>query len=135
MRFEDLPDHVVAQSKRLLLDTLAVAWAGSGAEGVEPVRQFVIDQGGRPDSQIWGSDRRVPSPAAAWLNGLCASALDFDSVHDEATMHPDIVTVPALLALADCTPMSGRDFIAAHVAGNEMLVRLGLAAEKIPAGS
>src|ERR1700729_747708 len=97
--FEDLPEAVVAQSKRLLLDTLAVAWAGAGAQGVDAVSRFVIGQGGRPDSRIWGRDERVPAPAAAWINGLCASALDFDSVHDEATMHPDIVMVPALLAL------------------------------------
>jgi hypothetical protein len=31
--------------------------------------------------------------------------------------HPDIVMVPALLALADIVPISGRQFIAAHVAG------------------
>jgi 2-methylcitrate dehydratase PrpD len=130
--FEDLPEAVVAQSKRLLLDTLAVAWAGAGAQGVDAVRQFVTDQGGRPDSRVWGREERVPSPAAAWINGLCASALDFDSVHDEATMHPDIVMVPALLALADIVPMSGRQFIAAHVAGNEMMVRLGLAAGRNP---
>lgn len=132
LRFEDLPEAVVAQSKRLLLDTLAVAWAGAGAQGVDAVRRFVTGQGGRPDSRIWGRDERVPAPAAAWINGLCASALDFDSVHDEATMHPDIVMVPALLALADIVPMSGRQFIAAHVAGNEMMVRLGLAAGRNP---
>jgi 2-methylcitrate dehydratase PrpD len=40
--------------------------------------------------------------------------------------------VPALLALADIVPMSGRQFIAAHVAGDEMMVRLGLAAGKNP---
>jgi 2-methylcitrate dehydratase PrpD len=132
LRFEDLPEGAVAQSKRLLLDTLAVAWAGAGAEGVDAVRRFVTDQGGRRDSCIWGREDRVPSPAAAWVNGLFASALDFDSVHDEATMHPDIVTVPALLALADVVPMSGRDFIAAHVAADELMVRLGLAAGKNP---
>jgi 2-methylcitrate dehydratase PrpD len=132
LRFEDIPDDVVSQSKRLLLDTLAVAWAGAGAEGVDAVRRFVTDQGGKSDSRIWGWGDRVPAPSAAWLNGLCASALDFDSVHDEATMHPDIVMIPALLALADLVPISGRDFITAHVVGNEILVRLGLAAGKNP---
>jgi 2-methylcitrate dehydratase PrpD len=132
LRFEDIPQAIVAQSKRLLLDTLAVAWAGAGAQGVDAVRRFVTEQGGRPDSRIWGREERVPAPAAAWINGLRAAALDFDSVHDEATMHPDIVMVPVLLALADIVPMSGRQFIAAHVAGNELMVRLGLAAGRNP---
>lgn len=34
--------------------------------------------------------------------------------------HPDIVMVPALLALADVVPISGRQFIAAYVVGDEI---------------
>lgn len=37
LRYEDLPPAAVAQIKRLLLDTLAVAWAGTGATGIEAV--------------------------------------------------------------------------------------------------
>jgi 2-methylcitrate dehydratase PrpD len=132
LRFEDLPEQAVRQSKRLVIDTLAAAWAGAGAVGVDAVRRFVVEQGGKPVSRLWGGGERVPAPSAAWFNGLSAAALDFDSVHDEATMHPDIIMVPALVALADLVPMSGRDFITAHVAGDELMVRLGLAAGPHP---
>jgi 2-methylcitrate dehydratase PrpD len=132
LRFEDIPEQAVGQSKRLVVDTLAAAWAGAGAVGVDAVRRFVVEQGGKPVSRLWGSGERVPAPSAAWFNGLSSAALDFDSVHDEATMHPDIIMVPALMALADLVPMSGRDFITAHVAGDELMIRLGLAAGRHP---
>lgn len=132
LRFEDIPEQAKRQSKKLLIDTLAAAWAGAGAVGVDAVRRFVVDQGGKPASRLWGSEQRVPAPSAAWFNGLSSAALDFDSVHDEATMHPDIIMVPALMALADLVPMSGRDFITAHVAGDELMVRLGCAAGPNP---
>lgn len=132
LRFQDIPEEAVGQSKKLLIDTLGTAWAGLDAVGIDTVRKFVVEQGGRPVSVLWGSDQRVPAPAAAWFNGLSSAALDFDSVHDEATVHPDIIMVPALMALADLAPISGRDFITAHVAGDELMVRLGLAAGRHP---
>jgi 2-methylcitrate dehydratase PrpD len=132
LRFENIPAQAVSQSKRLVIDTLAAAWAGAGAVGVDAVRRFVVEQGGEPVSRLWGSEQRVTAPSAAWFNGLMSAALDFDSVHDEATMHPDIIMVPALMALADLVPLSGRDFIAAHIAGDELMVRLGHAAGPHP---
>lgn len=132
LEFEDLPESVVTASKRLLLDVLAVAWAGSAASGVESVLDLIFRQGGSPESSVWTDGGRVPAASAALANGLLAAALDFDSVHDEATIHPDIVMVPALLALAERGGASGRDFIVAHAAGNEMAVRLGLAVTEHP---
>jgi 2-methylcitrate dehydratase PrpD len=129
---ESLPDSAVRAARRLLLDTLAVAWAGAGAQGVRPVLDMLAAQGGAAESRLWVSGLALPAPAAALANGLCASALDFDSVHGLATVHPDIVLVPALLALAERGGCSGREFLAAYVAGSEMLVRLGMAVERHP---
>jgi 2-methylcitrate dehydratase PrpD len=132
LRYEDLPPQAVTRAKRLLLDTLAVAWAGSGAEGIAGLHALALRQGGAPDSGLWALGGRVPAPQAAFVNGAMAAALDFDSVHDEATVHSDIVIVPAVLAVAEQDTLSGREFLAAYVAGDEMLVRLGLAIQSHP---
>jgi 2-methylcitrate dehydratase PrpD len=132
LRIEDIPAQAVACAKRTLLDTLAVAWAGSAATGVAPVLEMLAGQGGARETSLWTDEVRLPAASAAFGNGLLASALDFDSVHDEATIHPDIVLVPALLALAERGGFAGREFIAAHVAGSEMAVRLGLAVQSHP---
>ena len=132
LRYEELPDAVVVRAKRLLLDTLAVAWAGSGADGIAGLHGLVTRQGGAPDSRLWAYGESVPAPQAAFLNGAMAAALDFDSVHDVATVHADSVVVPAVLAVAEQNALSGKEFLAAYVAGDEMLVRLGLAIETHP---
>ena len=132
LRYEDLPAPVVARAKRLLLDTLAVAWAGSGTEGIAALQALATRQGGTPESRIWTSSDSVPATQAAFTNGAMAAALDFDSVHDEATVHADIVIVPAVLAVAEQQGLGGKDFIAAYVAGDELLLRLGLAIQSHP---
>lgn len=132
LRYEDLPTPVVERAKRLLLDTLAVAWAGSGVDGIAAVHGLVLRQGGAACSSLWALGGTVPAPQAAFLNGAMAAALDFDSVHDEATVHADIVVVPAALAVAEQNALDGREFLAAYVAGDEILVRLGLAIETHP---
>jgi 2-methylcitrate dehydratase PrpD len=132
LRYEDLPAPAVTAAKRLLLDTLAVAWAGSDAEGIAPLRAFALAQGGAGESRLWVHGERVPAPQAALVNGAMAAALDFDSVHDVATVHADIVMAPALLALAERGALNGKELITAYVAGDELLVRLGLGIKTHP---
>jgi len=132
LRFENLPATTVAMAKRQVLDTLAVAWAGTRADSVEPLRKLIVRSGGVPEASVWCFGDRLPATQAAFLNGMLASALDYDSLHDRATVHPDAITLPALLALADARGASGRDVITALVAGNELMVRLGLAARSHP---
>ncbi len=132
LRYEDLPPDVVARAKVLLRDTLAVGWAGSGAEGIDRLHDLVRAQGGAAESIVWSFGGRVPATQAAVLNGAMAAALDYDSVHDVAGAHSDVVVIPAVLALAERGRLSGREFIAAYAAGSEVQVRLTLALQPRP---
>ncbi len=132
LRYEDLPPDVVARAKVLLRDTLAVGWAGSGAEGIDRLHDLVRAQGGAAESIVWSFGGRVPATQAAFLNGAMAAALDYDSVHDVAGAHSDVVVIPAVLALAERGRLSGREFIAAYAAGSEVQVRLTLALQPRP---
>lgn len=124
LQYSDLNAELIRDAKRYLLDALAVAWAGSRAIGTEAVHAWVTAQGGKDESRVWLTNEYLPATAAAFINGIYAAALDFDSVHDQATSHPDIVIIPALMALADRQPMHGKDFLTAYIAGAEMHVRL-----------
>ena len=128
LRFEDLPEKTVAAAKMRLLDTLAVAWAGSDAEGIGPMRDILIAQGGRPDSNVLGFGDKLPAGSAVMLNSAMGAALDFDGLHEAAGVHTDIVVVPAVLALAERQNASGKEVLTAICAGEEILVRLGLSA-------
>jgi 2-methylcitrate dehydratase PrpD len=127
MRSESLPSAVVASAKLLILDTIAVAWAAQSASGMLGIRELTLADGGAELSTLWGSGERVPPGAAAFCNGSLASALDFDSLHAGGGVHADAVVVPAAFAVGEQARVSGREFIAAYVAGAELTIRLGLA--------
>jgi 2-methylcitrate dehydratase PrpD len=76
---------------------------------------------------VIGDDRRYAPPAAALINGTLAHSLDFDDTHARASLHSSAPIVPAALAAAEMVGASGKDFIAAVIAGYEVQIRLGLA--------
>ncbi len=132
LRYEDLPAPVVEGAKRLLLDTLSVGWAGSACPGIAELHAHAAAKGGAAEAGAWAFGGRLPATQAAFVNGAMAAALDFDTVHDLAGSHSDIVVLPAVLALAERERLSGREFLAAYAAGSEVLVRLSLALSARP---
>jgi 2-methylcitrate dehydratase PrpD len=125
--YDRLPPDVVTATKRRILDTVGVAWAGSTAPGCEAALGTVLAEGANGTSTIWASGDRAGCRGAAFVNGMHAAALDFDSVYERGSVHPDIVTIPAAWAVAEQVGADGRDFIAAVAVGNEIACRLGAA--------
>ena len=74
-----------------------------------------------------GDARNYAPTAAALINGTLAHSLDFDDTHAEASLHSSAPIVPAALAAAELSGSSGKDLIAAVVAGYEVQIRLSLA--------
>ena len=128
IRFQDLPPEVVKVTKDQVLDFFGVALGGSPEAGVAEMRDLVLEWGGAPQSSIlrWGD--KVPTPNAAQVNATMAHALDFDDVHEDAIMHPGVVTIPTALAMAEYVGgVSGREFITAVALGTDFICRCGLA--------
>lgn len=111
--------------KRLLLDTLACAWAGSVAPGLPELRRGMRGPGS--EASLWGIDGRTNEADAAFLNGASAAALDYDSLHLDAVVHGEIVLLPALLAVAQRERLDGRRFLAQLTAAADLICRLGRA--------
>jgi 2-methylcitrate dehydratase PrpD len=127
LKYEDLPENVVNQAKRCIIDTLAVMTAGSSAEGIPLMVDFVKDKGGKPESTIPFYGIRVPASEAGLATGPMARALDFGDYHEEA-LHSSEYTLPALLAALGLRPrVTGKELITAFVAGQEVLIRIGIA--------
>lgn len=123
--YDDLPAPAIDAAKWFLLDTIGVAWAGTGAPGADALRRTVLaDRAGGDCTEI-ASDRRLPPTSAALLNGMYAGALDFDGVYEKGSVHPDIVTLPAALAIAEQQHASGRDLLTALALGNDISCRSG----------
>jgi 2-methylcitrate dehydratase PrpD len=124
MHFEQLPADAVHWAKVGILDTVGVALAGSTDPGTRIVARSLASAGG--PSLVFGSTARVGALDAALINGTAAHALDFDDCNNTLGGHPSVPILPALFALADEHGASGRDFIAAYVAGFETECKIAL---------
>jgi 2-methylcitrate dehydratase PrpD len=130
LRYEDLPQAVVDQACRILVDTVGCAisaWAEDPAKAriaLEIARLYGSDNG----ASVIGIAGVKSQPAfAALANGILVNAADNDDTHKRALLHTGSVVVPPALALAQTERLSGRDLILALVAGYEVAVRVGMA--------
>ena len=129
VRFDRLPEPAIAAAKIWILDTLGVGIAGSSAAGMDAVRAAAGTWGNGDEATVWGTSQRVPAPTAAFVNGTQVHNQEFDCLHEGAVVHAMATLLPALLAMAEREGgVSGRDLIAAVVAGIDIAANLGLAA-------
>ncbi len=125
IRFDSLPPDVVFLARQCLLDWLGVTLGGANEPLTRILRDEALEQGGRPMATLIGTGEKVATLQAALVNGAASHALDFDDVHLVMSGHPSVPVIPAVLALGEERGASGRDFIAAFVAGFEMECRVG----------
>ena len=125
LRFEALPAEAVHGAKVGILDTVGVTLAGA-REDCARIVDGIAARGAAGPSLIFGGNRRIPALEAALVNGTASHALDFDDCNNTLGGHPSAPILPALFALADETGASGRDFIAAYVAGFETECKIAL---------
>jgi 2-methylcitrate dehydratase PrpD len=123
----DLPDEVVNESRRCLLDFLGVAIGAVDEPAVTIARRLVRTLGGEPQTRSLGTDVRLRVTDAALVNGIAAHALDFDDTHVPTILHPTTPLYAASLGLADWLRRPGRDVLAAHAVGYEVAARASVA--------
>ncbi|MCW3837010.1 MmgE/PrpD family protein [Sphingomonas canadensis] len=129
-RFADLPDAVLAVTRRQLADTVAVGIAGRHEDGVRQLRDLAAETGGRGESVLWGSGLRVPAQDAARVNAAMAHALEFDDTFGRGFLHPAVITFPAALAVADMAGgIDGREFLAAATLAIDAACRIALSSQ------
>lgn len=124
LRLEDIPAEAIEVTRHCLLDWLAVTVAGANEEVVALLAAEVTEDGGRRATLI-GRRERAGVVDAAYVNGTASHVLDFDDVHMGMLGHPSAPVFPALLALAEETPLDGATFLRAAVCGLESEMRLG----------
>ncbi len=126
LRFEDLPDEVIARAKLVLLDSIGVIAAGMQ----EPeMAALVVRLGARRAGKAAaiGAGQVLDARDAALVNGTAGTMLELDEGNQYARGHPAIHVVPALLALAAESDVSGPDLITALALGYEIGARIGIA--------
>lgn len=122
-RFEDLPPRVVERTKIHILDLLSAGHFGTTARWSRIVLDHVLEQGSKPECSVFGTDRRVSLPAAAYANAAAAGALELEHVGHSA--HASGTVIPPALATAERDHRSGRDLLLAITLGYEVVSRIG----------
>ena len=126
LQFDDIPPPVLRRAEDLLLDWLASALAGKGARPVQTIEWFASQMGPQTGPSEVLISRRATSPLfAAMVNAASSHFAEQDDVHNGSVFHPAAVVFPAALAVAQSIGASGREFLAAVVAGYEVGIRIG----------
>jgi len=125
LTFKELPPEAIHWAKIGVLDTVGVTLAGSREECTRIV-EGIATRGVTGPSLIFGVNRRTAPLEAALVNGTASHALDFDDMNNTLGGHPSAPILPGLFALADDIGASGRDFLAAYIAGFETESKVGM---------
>ena len=131
LRYDDIPAPVIAITKACIIDTVAVALFGSGLPWSRSVEEFSRHVGSGGKSTILSPAlRRVSAPAAALANGTFAHSFEFDNLRQPSIgVHPGSTATVGALAVAEEHGATGRELLTALIAGNECMLRTGLAAK------
>src|SRR4051795_927199 len=125
--YDALPEPVRAWARQCVLDYYGVALAGAD----DPLAKILLDElaeaGGAAQASIIGHRVKLPALSAALVNGAIGHALDYDDVNLAMPGHPSVAILPGLVALAEQRNSTGREVVAAFVAGYETACRIGMA--------
>src|SRR5512137_1788724 len=126
LRFDDIPAPVVRRAEDLMLDWLASALAGAKARQVLAVERFALAMGPKEGpSQVLVARRSTSPYFAAMVNAAASHVVEQDDVHNSSVFHPATVVFPPALAAAQAERSSGKELLAAAVAGYEVGIRVG----------
>ena len=124
MRWEDLDSEVQAKLKAHVLDVVGVICAGLGTEHGLAAERGARAWGSDAQSTVVGRGTKLPASSAAFVNAFHARAHTYDDTYEEGPTHPGCSAVSAALACAELAQASGRDFLAAVLAGYEVTTRV-----------
>src|SRR5262245_1029578 len=113
----------------VLADCLPVIAAGMQVEEMKALVAAHLDQAAPGSAWVIGTGRRAAALDAALLNGTAGTWLELDEGNLFAKGHPGIQVVPAAVAVAQESAVSGADLLLAVALGYEVSSRISRAAK------
>jgi 2-methylcitrate dehydratase len=122
-RFEDLPEVVVHETKRRLIDALGCALGARGADAPRAAERVASRTAAKPAATTLFGTRTSPD-MAAFVNGILIRCLDFNDTYlSKEPAHPSD-NLAAVLAAGDVSGSTGSELISAAVLAYEVQCRL-----------
>jgi 2-methylcitrate dehydratase len=125
LSFEALPDEVVHQAKRLLIDTVGCALGGYWSEPARIARDLAATVRSSEPVTVIGNGERTSPDLGTFANGVMIRFLDFNDGYTSTgeSGHPSD-SIAAVLSTAELRRRSGKDAIAAIVVAYEVFCRV-----------
>jgi 2-methylcitrate dehydratase PrpD len=125
LRFEDIPERVVAKAKLQLLSMVAAVYSGFPTRAARAIREVALGSRAHGRATVLPMGDRTSVTMAVMANAAASMALDYDDyLFMGHTGHSAV-----LASLANCEELgrTGADLLRAQIAANEASGRLGAA--------
>jgi 2-methylcitrate dehydratase PrpD len=127
LRFEDIPEPVVEKAKANLAHHIGVALLAAGSErGGRAVELAMELSGAGGACSIIGDRRRADPLEAVFANAMLMGHNGLDDFQLPPGVHSGIVVWPVALTVGETRRVSGRELLAAAVAGYDVMTVLCL---------
>ena len=117
--YKNLGEPAIEAARRLVLDGIAIAIAGTEEEAIHILAAHHREQGGAGHATAIGNGFRLNTVSASVLNGAAMHVLDFEPMWSPAN-HALSTTLAGVLALAEAQGATGREVLTALIKGVEM---------------
>lgn len=124
LTYEDLPKEVIEHAKRAILNILGCALGSANASSRRKALAALLpgapeERGASGAVTIWGRPERTNLEDGVIINGIAATAADYDDTHLETVIHVACTAIAAILPFAEAHHLSGKEVILAFVVAVE----------------
>lgn len=128
LKYEEIPEKVAQRAKNMVMQTIGVSLGTKGLPLAEKAVTIGKSCGvGEPQATLWMDGSKVSMTSAAFCNSTLADALDWEDC--SWTGHPSASVIPCAWAAAEGYHKSGKELLAAVVAGYEVYQRVAMAVQ------
>ena len=122
-----IPAAIRAQARLHMLDSVGIALAASGFAYAPKACAGLAALGGGEYTVI-GMRARLALRDSVMMNGMLVHGLEYDDTAIRGRIHPSAFAVPCALGAGQFAGATGKDVLAAYIAGVECAIRIGMAA-------
>ena len=119
--WDDAVDH---EARRTFLNWLGCAVGAARHAAPEAALAAIAELQPAAQASLVGRSEKVDMASAAFINGISSHTFDFDDTHLRSLVHPAGPVASAVLALAECRHIGGREVTDALVMGVDVACRM-----------
>jgi 2-methylcitrate dehydratase len=124
VKYEDVPENVIHETKKRIIDSLGCGIGAFNAEPVKISRKVVENAKDENGSTLFGTKRRTTPDLAAFVNGIMVRYFDYNDTYlSKEPAHPSDNIGPCF-SVAEAEGAGGKDLLLSIVLAFEIQCRL-----------